>query len=217
MGNVANVISRLGGTTCFLGVVGDDTLGRSYIDDLKGNSIIPMVYRNQIHSTGVLLALHSNNAERSFLVSRGANDYLDRHHVSNAFDKFDPDMVFISGYSLTKKSMENVLLHSIKLANRNNSKIIFDSTPYNLVKHKQDLFMRIISNSYCTCLNYLEASSLVSTSRFEDIVKVLREIGQFFALKLGSLGCILIRSCVAKRVAAETSLGKRYKRSWRLL
>jgi sugar/nucleoside kinase (ribokinase family) len=191
-GNVAVTITRLGGVAAFCGVVGDDPLGRAYRNDLKENSILPLVFMKRDFPTGVLLALVSSNGERSFLVSRGANDCLEIEHVNTAFERFDPNIVFISGYSFTKKSMKMVLLHSIELAEKNNSKILFDCTPFNLMQINRDLFMHIISKSYCTCLNYQEACSLVDACGTRNIVRNLRKNTGFFALKLGSRGCILV-------------------------
>ena len=203
MGNIAVPITMLGGIVALCGVVDNDALGRVYREDLEQNSVLSMLLKKKTRSTGLLLALISSNAERSFLVARGANDYLKKSHVESAFEKFSPRVVFISGYSLNKKSMESILLNLIDLAHINNCKIVFDCTPFNLVHDKRDLFMHIISKSYCTCLNYQEASSLLDMTDLETIITTLRKTQCFFALKLGSQGCILVTKRGVKRISAK--------------
>jgi sugar/nucleoside kinase (ribokinase family) len=207
-GNVAVTISRLGGSAAFCGVVGDDALGRAYVRDLKDNCIFPAVHRKVKSPTGILLALLSQNAERSFIVSRGANNYLELEYVRSAFERFRPNVLFISGYSLTKKSTESVLFDSIDLARKCNSKIVFDCTPYNLVQSKREVFMNIISKSFCTCLNYHEARSLFDVESSKGLIALLKKSNCFFALKLGSRGCILISPRGTTRITAKKVVAK---------
>lgn len=203
MGNVGATISRIGGTVSLCGAVGDDLLGKAYAKDLEKNSIIPALQNVGMHSTGLLLALISKNGERSFLVSRGANDYLKLEHIKKTFKKFRPNVVVISGYTITRTSMESVLLNTIELANNNNSKVVFDCTPFNLVDLKREIFTRIVEKSFCTCLNYDEACSLVGTSGLERVIRNLQKRKRFFALKLGFRGCVLVTTRGVKRIRSK--------------
>ena len=203
IGNVSAAIAKLGGTVALCGVVGNDALGRAYIADLNENFILPEVHTAKMEPTGLLLALLSSKGERSFVVSRGANDSLEIDHVKIALRRFDPSVVFISGYSLTKKSMEWILFQSIDLAIHNKSKIVFDCTPFNVVELKRELFMNAISKSYCTCLNFREACSLVGTSSLKRLIKIMRQKSSFFVLTLGSKGCLVVTSTGEKFISTK--------------
>jgi hypothetical protein len=64
------------------------------------------------------------------------------------------------------KSVEIIVLHTIELASKNNSKNCL-SVPSNLVELKREHFMHAVSKSNSRCLNYQEAGSPVGASGTE--------------------------------------------------
>src|SRR5438132_12331629 len=65
VGNVAVLLSKLGGKGAHCGVIGNDFLGNIYSQDLKKNKIIPLLFKNLNEPTGILLAFVSSNGQRS--------------------------------------------------------------------------------------------------------------------------------------------------------
>src|SRR5690348_18247639 len=100
VGNVAVLLSKLGGKSAYCGMIGNDLLGNAYHQDLKKNKITPILFKNNGYPTGMLLAFVARNGQRSFLVSRGANSHLQCHHIDEAFRKVNPKILYISGHML---------------------------------------------------------------------------------------------------------------------
>jgi sugar/nucleoside kinase (ribokinase family) len=191
MGNVAVTISKLGGKSAFCGIVGDDILGNLYLQDLRENGVLPITFTDIKDSTGILLSFVLSNGQRSFLVFRGANDNLKRHHIDETFEKVNPKLLHISGHSLNNKTMEDTVIYAAKIAAEHKTKILFDCTPHNLIISKRRLFKHILERAYCLCLNLDEARALTGEKRVNEIVSQLKRKVNLLALKLGEKGCIM--------------------------
>src|SRR5439155_23259693 len=63
IGNVAVLLSKLGGKAAHCGVIGNDLLGNTYLQDLKKNKVIPILFTNNSQPTGILLAFVSRNVQ----------------------------------------------------------------------------------------------------------------------------------------------------------
>ena len=90
--NVACAIAKLGGVSKFIGCVGKDPFGSYLLDILKENYVdISLVQRSRTFTTLAFVSL-SEDGERDFVFSRGADKEL----------KYDPTL---------KKSIKNNMLH----------------------------------------------------------------------------------------------------------
>jgi ribokinase len=191
MGNVAVTVSKLGGKSAFCGMVGDDVLGSLYLQDLRENGVLPIIFTDVKDSTGILLSFILRNGQRSFLVFRGANDRLKRHHIDKAFEKVNPKLLHISGHSLNNKTMEDTVIYATKIAAECKTKVLFDCTPHNLIICKRRLFKHLLERTYCLCLNLDEARALTGNKRVDEIVGQLKRRVNLLALKLGEKGCVM--------------------------
>ena len=76
-GNVAVGLSKIGGKSAFIGKAGEDFFGKSYVEDLKRNSVDAKVFLDKHLPTGLIVVFVEDNIQRSFLVFRGAcNIYI---------------------------------------------------------------------------------------------------------------------------------------------
>ena len=191
MGNVAVTVSKLGGKSAFCGMVGDDIFGNLYLQDLNENGVLPIIFTDVKDSTGILLSLVFPNGQRSFLVFRGANDSLKRHHIDKAFEKVNPKILHISGHSLNNKTMEDTVIYATKIAAEYKTKVLFDCTPHNLIPSKRCLFKYLVERAYCLCLNLDEARALTGEKRLNEIVGQLERTVNLLAIKLGEKGCLV--------------------------
>jgi sugar/nucleoside kinase (ribokinase family) len=191
MGNVAVTVSKLGGKSAFCGMVGDDIFGSLYLQDLRENGVLPIIFTDVKDSTGILLSFVLRNGQRSFLVFRGANDSLKRHHIDKAFEKVNPKILHISGHSLNNKTMEDTVIYATKIAAEYKTKVLFDCTPHNLILSKRCLFKHLVERAYCLCLNLDEARALTGEKRVNEIVGQLKRTVNLLALKLGEKGCLV--------------------------
>lgn len=77
--NFAVALSKLGTPTCFIGCVGDDELGTSFIKDLESSNVCSeFVVKVPGKGTGrVLILVKSSTGEKVMIAYRGANENLD--------------------------------------------------------------------------------------------------------------------------------------------
>lgn len=192
VGNVAFTMTLLGGTSAFCGCVGRDVLGEAYHRDLERSGVIPALSYSTL-PTGILFSFLSRDGERSFLVSRGANDMLERTHVERAIANTRPRVIYISGHSLSDKDSIEAIDHAFECAHDRSIKIIFDCTPFNKISARKQMFREFTGKSHCVCLNMKEAYALTGKKDPLTIVRDLAAETEFIALKLGQDGCMLSR------------------------
>ena len=190
-GNAAVLLSKLGGKAAHCGMIGNDPLGGMYLQDLKKNKVMPILFKNNGQPTGILLAYVSRNGQRSFLVSRGANSYLQRHHIDIAFRKVNPKMLYISGHLLSDRLLRDTIIYAAEIARKKRIKIVFACTPYNLIKLNRPAFLKLLKMTHCLCLNLEEARALTRKKKIKTIIDQLMTSVKLLALTLGKNGCIV--------------------------
>jgi len=191
IGNVAVTLSKLGGKAAQCGVIGNELLGDMYRQDLQKKKVIPILFKNESQPTGISLVFVSRNGQRSFLVSRGANSYLQRHHIDEVFRKVNPKILYISGHMLSDRSVKETIIYAAKMARKKGIKIVFACTPYNLIKLNRSTFLKLLKMTYCLCLNLEEARALTKRKKISIIISQLMSSIKLLALTLGKNGCII--------------------------
>ena len=192
-GNVAVGLSLLGGKVSFVGKAGQDLFGRLYIRNLKKNKVIPQVFFDKCSPTGLVLVFVEDRKERSFLVSRGANDRLSTHDIEKASDLIKRSKyVYFSGYSLVNEPQQSAILQGIETSRKYAAKIVFDPGACNLIRSKPQLFAKILDLCDVFSPNLDEAFAVTNATDIHDIVHKLRGRVPLTALKLGEKGCILV-------------------------
>jgi sugar/nucleoside kinase (ribokinase family) len=191
IGNVAVLLSKLGGKAAQGGMVGNDLLGNAYSQDLKKNKVMQILFKNNFQPTGILLAYVSRNGQRSFLVSRGANSHLKRYHIDKIFRKVNPKILYISGHMLSDRLLHDTIFYAAKIARKKGIKIVFACTPYNLIKLNRFAYLKLLKLTYCLCLNLEEARALTKKKKIEIILAQLIPKIKLLALTLGKNGCVV--------------------------
>ncbi len=192
MGNVATALSHLGGRVGFIGKAGRDWLGKLYLKNLKRNNVLPCVYLDEHLPTGLVVVFVDEKGERSFLVSRGANDYLSPGEVERAGLIDKSSYLFVSGLSLVSSPQRDAVLQAAELAKRQGVKVIFDPGAYNLIVSEPEVFSELLNLSDILCANLEEAKAITGKVEIESIIAQLRRRFQLTAVKLGNEGCILV-------------------------
>lgn len=191
MGNVATALSCLGGRVGFIGKVGKDWWGELYLEDLEKNNVSACVSYDSHLPTGLVVVFVDERGERSFLVSRGANDNLLPDEVEKAGLINKSSYFFVSGLSLVSSSQREVVLRAAGLAKKEGVKVILDPGAHNLIISEVEVFAKLLNLSDILCANLDEAEAITGVAEVEDIVNQLRGRFQLVALKLGGEGCVL--------------------------
>jgi sugar/nucleoside kinase (ribokinase family) len=192
-GNIAVGLSRLGGKTQFIGKAGNDQLGILYRDDLIAEYVKTNLLFDETHPTGLIVVTVNRNGERSFLVSRGANDFLDPTEIEYyTNDIIKSRFLYVCGYSLVKKTQRDAILKAVKIAKSNNVKVIFDLGSYNLINQYRSVFNKLVDQCDIIIPNLEEAQALTNCIKINDVAKYLSKKVPLSALKMGKAGCLLI-------------------------
>ncbi len=137
--------------------------------------------------------------ERSFLVSRGANDNLLPDEVVSAGLINKSRYLFVSGLSLVSASQREAMLQAAELARKEGVRVILDPGAHNLIISEAGAFAELLNLSDILCTNLDEAKAITGAAEVVSIVNQLRDRFQLVALKLGGEGCILAdRSKIVK-------------------
>lgn len=213
MGNVAVGLSRLGGKAQFIGKAGEDALGSFYQDNLIKEGVSAKVIFDKDSSTGIIITFVDEEGERSFLVSRGANDFLLPEEIA----QYESDIkrskyLFISGCSLVNNPQREAVLKAADIAKSGNVKVIFDAGAHNLIRQKRLVFEKLLNLCDIVTLNLEEAKALTNHDRIRDIAKHLSESVPLVALKMGKEGCMIITpdkkfKCQSNKVNCVDSTG----------
>jgi sugar/nucleoside kinase (ribokinase family) len=191
-GNVAAGLSAIGGTAAFVGKAGSDYFGKSYKQDLEKRNVVTEMFLDRDCPTGLTIVFVEDGNQRSFLVSRGANDRLSQEEIWKATNLVKRSKyVYFSGYSLVEEPQRSAILEAINLAKRFQKKIIFDPGASNLVKEERALFIKLLQLSDVFSPNWEEACAITNASDVNDVIAELRKSVPLTTLKTDQNGCIL--------------------------
>jgi len=112
--NIAVALAATGHHVIYVGACADDT-GRQVVErELRANNVEPRL-EVVVGSTGVVVALVGDDAQRSMLTDRGANERLSEAHVTSVLD--EPfDHLHVSGYTLLDAATRGVGVAALRRA-----------------------------------------------------------------------------------------------------
>lgn len=195
--NVSAAISKLGGSSVFLGQVGDDFFGEFLIDTLrKVNVVTEMTIRGG--ATTIALVGIDKNGERNFNFLRGSDEEY-------SFDNIDLNMIgkldiihFGSATALLGGNLRDTYFKLLNYAKDNNIYVSFDPNYRDVLIKKENLqsyledIKLFLSSSDFVKLSDEEASLITGES---DVYKSLEKLSSYGAkvicITLGSKGSLL--------------------------
>ena len=185
--NVAIRVSRLGKEVGFVGVVGDDALGMSFVDNLKKNDVKALTSFDNSHPTGLCISLAHEDGERTMIASRGANDYLTRDRIHAYLDQImESEIAYFSGYSLLNNL--EVISDLMERCGRS-CETWFNPGAPNIIT---DSFREVVNDLVdVLVLNLDEAKALTGKSEIGDIMGTLTSMVDLSVVSLEKEGCIV--------------------------
>jgi sugar/nucleoside kinase (ribokinase family) len=131
--------------------------------------------------------------ERSFLVSRGANDKLSTNEIEEVKDLIrDSKYLYFSGFSLVGNPQRSSILRAVDFARKFKTKIVFDPGAHNLIKSQYDFFSDLLNLCDVFSPNLDEAMAITDTNDLDKTIDKLRTRVPLTALRCGEYGSVLI-------------------------
>lgn len=177
--------ARLGINTTFIGHVGDDLIGKSFIAELRNQSVNVANIEAKGFSTGTVVVLVDENGERTMFPSRGANSLLS---ISD-FSLTEFDALYLSGYSLLDEETSVTALQILEKAKREELTTFLDPASTGLMKrYGREKLLKNIQGVDFLLLNEEEARFLSQSNSVEDMLSFLISYAKCAVIKLGKDG-----------------------------
>lgn len=188
--NTIITLNQFGCKAAISGKVGNDEYGSIYIKNLKKSNTISDITQIE-NKTGSSIILLTPDSERTMNTYLGVNrsylpDDVNEKLLQNS------TFLYFTGYMWDTENQKEAILKAIRIAEKNNIKIVFDvADPFAVSRNKDD-FLKLIKNHISIVFtNQQEAEMLCKSSSSEENIKKLSKLTDTVCLKLGSEGSLL--------------------------
>ncbi len=193
-GSAANTVVALadfGGSAAFVGKVGDDEIGKFFLEDMRKLGITIDVQPTAT-PTGTCAILITEDAQRSMLTNLGAATTLTVDDIDESLIK-NSKYVYIEGYLLTGDNTKAAAYRAIDYAKNNGVKVAFTASDPFLVNMIRDEIWDLITGPvdlfFC---NEAEAKSLTGQEDPIQCASIIHEHAENVALTLGNKGSLVM-------------------------
>ncbi|MBC2838039.1 carbohydrate kinase [Robiginitalea sp. SC105] len=183
--NVSCAIARLGGSSAFIGCIGEDPFGAFLLDVLQRNNVdTSYVQRSETFTTLAFVSL-AEDGERDFVFSRGADREL--AYEAHVKKSFKGNMIHLgAATALLGGPLEAAYGHYFFDALTQRSFISFDPNyRHDLWKHKEDIFKK-------KCIPFIEKANLCKFSLEEALLLSGKEDPEEACAVLHAMGTEMI-------------------------
>ncbi|MFN0197564.1 MAG: adenosine kinase [Planctomycetaceae bacterium] len=195
-GSAANTIMGIadfGGKAAYAGKVGNDPLGRFFLDDMRKVGVTIEVPPANA-SSGTCVILITPDAQRTMLTHLGVSATLSPDDISETEIK-KAKYVYVEGYLFTGESTKAAALKAIDLAKKHGVRVAFTVSDPFLIQHYREHFWQLIEGSidllFC---NLDEARSLTGKSDMVECAQIIHRQSVDVALTLGKHGSLLMHN-----------------------
>lgn len=188
--NIAYGLTKLGRKTGIIGCVGTDIFGNKILDELNEAGVDTTYLRKINKPTGASVVVIGKDGERSILISRGANDYIQPNQINKEYiNKF---RLFVFTSVIGKKSL-SALDKAIKLARKLGLRIVANPSA-SMIKHENKYLKKLIKISDIVIMNEEEAT-LLTEKKISVALKNIKNMGpSIVVLTRGNQGVIAIHN-----------------------
>jgi len=202
-GSAANTIhglAHMGVKTGFVGMVGDDDLGKFFFKDMKSKKINPMLFKS-IRETGRAVALISPDSERTFATYLGAAVELSTEDLdSNVFTGYD--YLYLEGYLVQDHAL---IEKAVRLAKMKGMKICIDLASYNIVEEHRPFFLELIRNQVDIVFANNQEAEALTGEQPEKAVEILGGYTEIAIVKTGAEGSLIFADEALHKIGIRPS------------
>jgi sugar/nucleoside kinase (ribokinase family) len=190
-GSAANTlagIALLGGTSAFMGSIGDDTDGKFYISESERSGIRSFL-RTHDAMTGHAITFITNDGERTFATHLGAAIHLCAADVDHAI--VSRSKVFhIEGYLLEGPNQREAVRDAIQTARRDGVLVSLDAADPGVVTRNKIYFDEYVRMSDIVFFNEEEATAYTGLSGKNAALDIAKKV-KIAVVKLGAHGSVV--------------------------
>lgn len=196
-GSAANTIvgvAQFGGRGSFAGKVGDDELGRFFLDDLRQLHIRSAFPPTPGGATGTCVVLITDDAQRTMLTNLALSSTLGPEDISEA-EIAGARYVYVEGYLFAGEPTRAAAYRAIELAKRHGVKVALTVSDPFLIQYHRHEFWKLIEGPVDLLFCNLEESRALTGHH--DPIECAREIhrhAENVALTMGADGSLLMHN-----------------------
>lgn len=178
-------VAKLGGSGRFIGMRGEDELGKLIEADLNKNSVEPILFTSQV-PTGRVLSIITPDAQRSFFTNLGAASQMTPQDISDKCFE-NAEVVLVEGYLLF--NAPDLMETAMKAARKAGAKIAMDLSSCSVVETYKDLLEKLIAE-YVDILMANEDEAFAFTGHLDEMkaMEALSKDVDIAVLKVGKKG-----------------------------
>ncbi|MEM5799799.1 MAG: carbohydrate kinase family protein [Candidatus Aenigmatarchaeota archaeon] len=186
--NIAYGIASLGKRSGLIGAVGNDEFGQALLNSLKQSNVNVDGIQVLEKPTGKSVVLIGEDSERTIIIYRGANDFIDARKISKEYVNMFRYFVFTS--VLGEKSIE-ALYKAFKYAKECGLTLIANPSAAMIRERKKDL-LELIKDSHIAIMNEEEAK-LLTKKELPKSLQSIKDLGpDTVVITRGNKGCVAI-------------------------
>ena len=194
-GSVANSIVALAQNnikTAFIGKVGKDKIGNSFIEGLQKEKVTftGTAYSDE-SETGRCLVMVTPDAQRTMSTYLGISQKLTANDIDEDVISHS-NIVYLEGYLWDLDDAQMAIKKAISLAKKNHKLVAFSVSDVFCIERFRDSFKDLVNNEADLIFaNEEEIKSLFEKSDLNECLKMIKEKEKVFAITLGEKGAVI--------------------------
>lgn len=206
-GSAANTMAgfaSLGGKGAFIGKVADDTLGKTYAQDIRSQGIIFNTQPLAVGApSGRCLILVTPDAERTMNTFLGASVELDELDIDKDIIN-NAAVTYLEGYLFDKEQAKKAFITAAETAHKAGHRVSLTlSDPFCVDRHRSDFLKLVESHIDILFANEEEIKSLYMQNDFDDAMNAVSKHCEIAVLTRGAKGAVILHKGEKIEIAAE--------------
>jgi sugar/nucleoside kinase (ribokinase family) len=195
-GSAANsiiAVSQFGGESYYCCKVGDDELGRFFIDDLRDSGVNHNLdpFKLEKGITGKCLVMVTADAERTMNTFLGITQKFSTSELNKEAIKASK-YLYIEGYLITSDNAKEAMLQARKIAEENDVKVALTFSDPAMVKYFGESFKDVIGSGVDLLFaNEEEAMLYTGKDNLEEAREAMKKIARRFVITQGKNGAMI--------------------------
>ncbi len=206
-GSVANSIVALAQNninTAFIGKVGEDEFGNSFIRGLEKEKV---VFANTAQSdeseTGRCLVMVTPDAQRTMSTYLGISQKLNANDINQDVISHSK-ITYLEGYLWDLDDAQEAIKKAIKIAKDAGKLVAFSVSDVFCIERFRDSFLNLVNHeANIIFANEEEVKSLYQKDNLEDCLKIIKQYDKIFAITLGDKGAIIVQKGEVTEIKAK--------------
>lgn len=206
--NTAVAVANLGGKVGFIGQVGNDNLGRVFIEAMQDEQVqcFMSVPSEQLGKTGSCLVVVTPDSQRTMntylgIAPRIAADKIDQQAIEQT------KLLYVEGYLWDQEITKQAIQQAMQYAQSANTEVAFTlSDPFCVDRHRYEFIDLIRTHVDLVFANEVEAMSLFECDQLDIAIEHFRQITDLAVITLSDKGSVIITQEEIIKIEAQQNL-----------